>query len=125
MQCFAAFIVETNKRFLLFFIQQEISKTCCRENLNSFKMQYSLPLWVWLRLVYPARCTIFFKVIFISLQIKKRNKETKCLGTKLWLFEVKWPLIFKSPSPLPSPPPSLLGLINPSLQWNGIACCGW
>ena len=26
MQCFAAFIVETNKRFLLFFIQQEISK---------------------------------------------------------------------------------------------------
>ena len=34
MQCFAAFIVETNKRFLLFFIQQEISKTCCRENLG-------------------------------------------------------------------------------------------
>ena len=26
MQCFAAFIVETNKRFLLFFIQQEIKK---------------------------------------------------------------------------------------------------
>ena len=34
MQCFAAFIVETNKRFLLFFIQQEISKTCRRENLG-------------------------------------------------------------------------------------------
>ena len=31
MQCFAAFIVETNKRFLLFLIQQEISKTCCRK----------------------------------------------------------------------------------------------
>ena len=34
MQCFAAFIVETNKRFLLFFIQQEILKTCRRENLG-------------------------------------------------------------------------------------------
>ena len=34
MQCFPAFIVETNKRFLLFFIQQEISKTCRRENLG-------------------------------------------------------------------------------------------
>ena len=34
MQCFAAFIVETNKRFLLFFIQQEISKICRRENLG-------------------------------------------------------------------------------------------
>ena len=34
IQCFAAFIVETNKMFLLFFIQQEISKTCCRENLG-------------------------------------------------------------------------------------------
>ena len=34
MQCFAAFIVETNKRFLLFFIQQEISKTCRRKNLG-------------------------------------------------------------------------------------------
>ena len=33
MQCFAAFTVETNKRFLLFFIQHEISKTCRRENL--------------------------------------------------------------------------------------------
>ena len=34
MQCFAVFIVETNKRFLLFFIQQEISKTCRLENLG-------------------------------------------------------------------------------------------
>ena len=34
MQCFAAFIVGTNKRFPLFFIQQEISKTCRRENLG-------------------------------------------------------------------------------------------
>ena len=35
MQCFAAFIVETNKRFLLFFIQQEISKTCRRKRFFS------------------------------------------------------------------------------------------